>query len=101
MISPLYDVAIKVVLVVLLGAASLYALNASLKLGATWKQCEEDLQEYREKQANQKPIVGFINGKPCYSREEMAMQFEQMREETAEQWREMGRSLIDSAHFDH
>ncbi len=54
MISPLYDVAGKAVLVVVLGTASLYAVNCVCELGATWRQCEEEVDEYRKKKAQRK-----------------------------------------------
>lgn len=101
MISPLYDVAGKAVLVVVLGAASLYAVNCVCELGATWRQCEEEVDEYRKKKANERPIVGFVNGQPCYSSEEMAIYYEQIREESVEQMKELSRSLYDPANFDH
>jgi hypothetical protein len=97
----------KVLLVVVLGAVAVCVLSPFWEFGTTWRQCQEDVEEY-QRQCEERPPVGFLNGKTYYSREELAADTEELWREHEEKYGQPYVEMLEDARdrtpdlgFDH
>jgi hypothetical protein len=85
----------KTLLVMVVGAAVVYALRPFWEFGVTWNQCQKDMEEH-QRQVDVRPPVGFVDGKTYYSQEAYDADYDQWKQEHEAWWRgAMGEVNID------